>query len=347
LAWHEARMKKIILLASLFALATPGFANDSSASIGLGGLELTRNDAISMDSEDLYLSRQRVIVKYRFTNTSSKDVETLVSFPLPGLPAGVDEYLGDRSYPDWSSDLEFRTLVDGKPVKLDMREVVTLIGKPDGKDVSARLKALGWPIEHGSDYEFEHSLQNLPDAQKASLVAEGLLHKDESSQYVRPNWQLVTYVTRKQIFPAGKTLSVEHSYKPILGSSVAGMLLKQYRKDSPDYLKAYCVDKNFLKGFDAKMAVQERAAKKKGEENSYIYVEEWLSYVLKSGANWQGPIKDFRLIVDKGSSSNMVSFCMDGVKKISPTQFEIRKTNFEPAKDLDILIVRFPDSADW
>jgi hypothetical protein len=45
--------------------------------------------------------------------------------------------------------------------------------------------------------------------------------------------------------------------------------------------------------------------------------------------------------VDKGAPENLLSFCMDGVKKISPTQFEVRKTNFEPAKDLDILIATF------
>ena len=52
---------------------TPAMANDSSAAIGLGGLELKQSDAISMDSEDLFLSRQKVIVKYRFTNTSDRD----------------------------------------------------------------------------------------------------------------------------------------------------------------------------------------------------------------------------------------------------------------------------------
>jgi hypothetical protein len=343
-------MKKIMrpaLLGAAILIAPAATANDSSAAIGLGGLELTRNDAISMDSEELLLSSKRVTVKYRFTNTSTKDVETLVSFPLPAIPADIDAYMGDQGYPDWSTDLEFKTLVDGKPIKLEMREVVTIIGKPNGKDVSARLKALGWPVKYWADHKFEETLQDLPDAQKAALVVEGLLRKDVMGPYVRPNWQVATHVTRTQRFAAGKTVTVEHSYKPVMGGSVGGMLLKQYRKDSPDYLKAYCVDKSFLKGFDAKMAAQAKAAKKKGEENGYIYVEDWLSYVLKSGANWRGPIKDFRLIVDKGSASNMVSFCMDGVKKISSTQFEVRKSNFEPAKDLDILIVRFSDSADW
>jgi hypothetical protein len=49
----------------------------------------------------------------------------------------------------------------------------------------------------------------------------------------------------------------------------------------------------------------------------------------------------------KSKPDNFVSFCMDGVKKIGPTQFEVRKSNFEPAKDLNILIVEFfePDAS--
>jgi Domain of unknown function (DUF4424) len=349
MAWHSLHMKKFLISAAALAAfsACPTYANDSSAAIGLGGLELTRNEAISMDSEDLFLSAERVTVKYRFTNISSKDVETLVSFPLPAIPSGVDAYLGDQGYPDWSTDLEFKTLIDGMPVKLDVREVVTLIGKPVGTDVIGRLKTLGWPLKYWSDYKFQEELQDLPEAKKAAFIAEGLLHKLTGSDYVRPYWQVATHVTRTQRFAAGKTVTVEHSYKPVMGGSVGGMLLKQYRKDSSEYLKAHCVDKSFLKGFDARIVAQEKASKRDGKEYGNFYVEDWLSYVLKSGANWRGPIKDFRLVVDKGAATNMVSFCMDGVKKISPTQFEIRKTNFEPTRDLDILIVRFADPATW
>lgn len=315
-------------------------ANDSSAAIGLGGLELTRNDAISMDSEELFLSADRVTVKYRFTNTTTKDVETLVSFPLPVVPSGIDEHMGDRGYPDWSADLEFKTLVDGKPANLGLREVVSIIGKPD-KDISARLKALNWPARYWSDYKFEQSLQDLPDAQKAELIAEGLLRKGVSADYVWPNWQVATHITRTQRFPAGKTVTVEHNYKPVVGGTVAGAMEKPYRKEAnfKDYLASFCIDRAFLKGFDKRRYSGRKDAE--GNEPDSFYVETWLDYVLKSGANWQGPIKDFRLVVDKGRADNMVSFCMDGVKKISPTQFEVRKTNFEPAKDLNILIVRW------
>lgn len=47
-------------------------------------------------------------------------------------------------------------------------------------------------------------------------------------------------------------------------------------------------------------------------------------------------------MVDKGKPENMVSFCMTGVKKIPPTQFEVRRKKFEPKGDLEVLIVEWP-----
>jgi Domain of unknown function (DUF4424) len=342
----NTRLLAATAVATALLLTAPSIANDSSAAIGLGGLELTQNAAISMDSEDLFLSRDLVTVKYRFTNTSDKDVETLVSFPLPPIPNGIDGYLGDQAFPDWNT-LEFKTLVDGQPVKLELRDEVGLIGKPDANGVEKRLKELGWPLRHWDDYLFEQKLQDLSEAERKAYLAEGLLRQDEGADYVLPNWQVTTHVTRMQNFPAGKTISVEHSYKPVAGGSVGGALIAEYRKDAEyfgEYAARYCMDKPFLAGFDKMFAARQKAAKAKGDEYGGVaFVEHWLSYVLKSGANWKGPIKDFRLVVDKGKAENLVSFCADGVKKIAPTQFEVRKTDFEPQKDLDILIVEFYD----
>jgi hypothetical protein len=68
--------------------------------------------------------------------------------------------------------------------------------------------------------------------------------------------------------------------------------------------------------------------------------------VLTTGANWAGPIGDFRLMVDKGESDSLVSFCADGVKKTGPTTFEVRHANFTPTRDLEILILYRPPKAD-
>jgi hypothetical protein len=64
-----------------------------------------------------------------------------------------------------------------------------------------------------------------------------------------------------------------------------------------------------------------------------------IGYVLKTGANWKGPIGDFRLVVDKSKPDSLVSFCTEGVKKISPPQFEVRHANFTPTEDLKIPII--------
>lgn len=327
-------MRKIagaIGLAGLLASAPLG-ANDSSASIGLGGLVLTRNNAISMDSEDLYISQKEVRVRYRFTNRSARPVETLVSFPVPVLPSDILGYLGDQDYPDFST-MKFRTTVDGRPVKLDFVQR----GMIGTRDVTARVAALGWPLRWFSSYEDSVPfIKRLSAPQQAEYRREGLLkvHPDNSNMLI-PAWSLVTHVTRRQTFAPGRTVEVTHAYAPISGGSVGGGLERGLRRDEIFFEKQrkYCIDSDFVAAFDRRTAP--RAGK-----NTHAG-EVWLDYILSSGANWRGPIRDFRLVVDKGKPDNLVSFCMDGVRKISPTQFEVRKTNYEPRRDLPILIVEF------
>jgi len=324
------------LLPLLFLLcASPAPANDSASAIGIGGLTLTRSDAIGMDQEDLYLSRDEVRVRYRFTNRSDKDVETLVSFPVPDLPGGVVEDLGDRDLPDYRQ-LQFRTTVDGKPVHLDYVERVEV----NGRDVTERISRLGWPARWNLiDYEQQLAfLETMSEADKQSYIREGLLRfAPEYDKLLVPAWNLVTYVTRKQVFPAGKTVEVTHRYVPLAGGSVGGGLDPEYRKDSDffeHHVRHFCIDRSFMTAFDRRHGTGP-------SERRLPYMEHWLTYILSSGANWRGPIGDFRLVVDKGKPGNLVSFCMDGVTKISPTQFEVRKRNFEPTRDIEVLIVEW------
>jgi hypothetical protein len=68
-------------------------------------------------------------------------------------------------------------------------------------------------------------------------------------------------------------------------------------------------------------------------------IREWrIVYDLAAGAP-AAPIKDFRLVVDKGKPDRVVSFCLDNLKRISPTAFEMRAANFAPNGTLKILLV--------
>ena len=43
-------------------------------------------------------------------------------------------------------------------------------------------------------------------------------------------------------------------------------------------------------------------------------------------------------------AANLVSFCGEGIRKIAPTRFEMRKSDFTPKSDLYVLILERPSN---
>ena len=329
-------MKRAVLTAIAVALAaSPTVANDTEANIAMGGLIFEKNDQISMDAEDLYLSLEQVRVRYTYTNHSNAPITLLVAFPLPDVPLpDRDPNWIEAAYPDWD-DIGMETRVDGKQAGL-LRIDIAKVG---GVDVDARLKELGWPALYWKDAGLAARLDALPAEQKSALVAEGLLFEDEYAPgSVRPAWSVSTSFVRTQTFPPGVPITVEHSYTPFQGGSVASALDREIRGDTLDpygeYASRYCVDDAFLRGYDRKRYLPSGKV-----DDRYFPVENWTGYALSPGANWKGPIGRFRLTVDKGYPDRLVSLCMDGLTKTSPTTFEVIKTNYEPTRDLDVLFV--------
>ncbi|WP_446655546.1 DUF4424 family protein [Blastomonas sp.] len=322
------------------ALAAPAAANDTQASTTLGGLIFEQNDQISMDSEELYLSLDKVRVRYTYTNHGTRPVTLLVAFPLPDVPIeGTDPEWVESSYPDWDT-IDMKTLVDGKPVGLMRIDIAKL----NGKDIDKRLKELGWPVAHWADPGFAARLNALSADDKSELLGEGLITTEYAPEgEVRPAWTVSTSFVRTQTFPPGVPITVEHSYVPMQGGTVGSGLGRDAREANggrldpeSEYITKYCVDDAFLRGYDRKRYLPT------GAENELVFpLEQWVGYALRPGANWKGPIKRFRLTVDKGESERLVSLCMDGIRKVSPTRFEVIKTDYEPTSDIDLLFVTF------
>lgn len=314
----------------LVALAAPARANDSMAETAIGGLTLTRSADVVMESEDLFVSEARITVDYVFTNTSAKDIETLVAFPLPDVRNGPE----DVARPDFAKDLDFRTTIDGHPAELKL--VQSAVAR--GVDVTAQVKAAGLPL--GPDGNFEEKIKALaPDVRKRLVDAGAVKNDGDAAQpYWNAHWTTRTTVTRTQVFPAGRSIRVSHSYKPFVGGSVGSIFAPNLRGDPTfaeevaAYRTKFCIDDGFVKAFDASQ----------GKSRTALRGDLWIGYVLTSGANWKGPIRRFRLVVDKGDPKNLVSFCATGVKKIGPTRFEVVHENFTPTQDLNVLIVRPP-----
>jgi hypothetical protein len=75
----------IISVGLILVLSTQAKANDSTAELAAGGLVLTKNEAIALRSEDLFISAETVRVLYRFVNTAPHDVAVTVAFPIPDI----------------------------------------------------------------------------------------------------------------------------------------------------------------------------------------------------------------------------------------------------------------------
>ena len=62
-------------------------------------------------------------------------------------------------------------------------------------------------------------------------------------------------------------------------------------------------------------------------------------YILTTGANWKGPIKNFKLTIAKHVPADKVSVCIPDTRKVSPTTFEVVRHDFVPKEDLNILFI--------
>jgi hypothetical protein len=334
-----SRMKSYVtaLLAACAALswgAGACRANDSSAELSVGGLVFTKNSDVSIQSEDLTITPDSVTVRYVFLNQSMNPVTLTVAFPLPDIDLADG---ANVAFPtsDPINFVGFATKVDGRPINFTVNQSATL----NGKDVTASLRGMGIPLLPIGAQQLK--ITELAQQTRDRAVNEGLLVQsgtnDKGDPLYDPSWTLKTSVVRQQTFPAGKPVTVEHRYHTSVGMSFDTVLrggLRGKKALEPEvarYKADYCITDDFLKSLD-KIAGVEEANKAKIQERR-------ISYVLKTGANWAGPIKDFHLVVDKGQPDRLVSFCGDGIKKISPTAFELRAKDFTPTRDLNIIML--------
>jgi hypothetical protein len=307
-------------------------ANDSTAELSIGGLQLTRSANISMVSEELKISLERVSVRYQFLNTSSAPVTVTVAFPLPDIDLSEGENIALPAK-DPLNFVDFQTKVDGNPVKLAIDQHA-FVGDKEVTGVLRELKIAVLPLG-----EQQFRPQDLPQAVRDRMASEGLLMPAGSDERGRPlyspGWIVKTSVYREQTFPAGKPVTVEHTYRPSVGATPDTILRKALRQDKAmakeieRYRRDYCLTDDLLQELD-KVAGASR-------DNAAMVQERRISYVLKTGANWAGPIKSFRLTIDKGGNNRLVSYC-PGKLAPKPT-LDVTATDFTPDRDLKLLFV--------
>jgi hypothetical protein len=312
-------------------------ANGSTAELAAGGLVLTNSADLEKRVEELTISPRQVRVSYRFYNGSPHDVKTAVAFPMPDIT--VSDAAANLPLPtdDPENLLGFSARVDGAPVHA--RAVQKVFAR--GADRTAELERMKVPLAPHLRTT-DKALNRLSPADWEEARRIGLADVEEYSvgrgmrQQLSARWTLKTTYLWEQTFPAGQEVAVEHTYKPSVGRSAQTALADPAAFQQPwlkEYMRKYCLDRDF-------MAAVEHARQAARTERDAPFSEERISYLLSAGANRAKPIGEFRLVVDTGDPANLVSFCMDGARKIGSTRYEVRKTGFLPQDDLHILILK-------
>jgi len=306
-------------------------ADDSSAALGMGGVEFTRSADIRMTDEDLRISPKEVRIRFVFKNESAKDIDTVVAFPLPDINTAEfsNSPIGTVTN-DPVNFVGFQVKADGRPVPISVEQKAFL----NGRDVTQTIKSVGLPINIiiGSGYDL---LVALPPAKRKVLTAGDLAEFDTNNNAL-PHWIVRTRFYWHQHFPAGKSVVLEQSYQPVTGMALFGDSdLKPYEDGRGYYSDRYCVDAATRATLARLIAT---AKKKNPDAGGYINVLT-TEYILKTGNNWKGPIGRFHLTLDKLRPENVLSLCWkETLKSTGSTTFEDVQSDFAPKDDVKLLV---------
>ncbi|MDO5770303.1 MAG: DUF4424 family protein, partial [Psychrobacter sp.] len=293
-------------------------ANDSTGYIATGGVQYLKNNNISMHSEDLYISKKEIRVNYEFKNLSNKDITETVLFPMPAMPSFIDSDFADSN----ATYDTFEVWVNGQHidpnfhVRTFMRPIIIENGEKTYSDKTVdttelfkscgvkESKMMGpWTSPKDTHY-VDQQLLNCDNKEIDRFIMD--------RRYPDLSWNSQIIYSWPQTFKANAITKVKHTYAPLVGGSV--------HLGEEEFSK-FCVDGSTRRGFHKSGARPYQA----------------LSYILTTGANWAKPIGKFKLTVER-DPNELVSFCWKGngkVKKVGPTTFEIKETNFVPTHDFD------------
>ena len=308
----------ILMLTTFLNLSIPTLANDSSGiDLPAGGLKLIKSEQIAMMEENLYLSLDEVRVDCVFENLSQTDITTTVVFPLPDVE--LKDFNPENDSEIGSNALlfnDFKLRVDGSSVAYRTETKANY----KGKDVTSELQK--WNISAtGSNFLRHLQPYGVSEAARADLRRQGLL--DEN---LWPQWSLRASYYWTQTFPVHHRLMVQHRYSPMVASSVA------FPNEDPSpidkTLSTYCTSGAALTSM-AKL-----------ENRKWSYFEAEYGYILKTGANWAGPIRSFDVTIPISNDVHVFT-CFKPLRDDGKGNLKGHLDNFVPKEDISLLSLSF------
>ncbi|WP_084570749.1 DUF4424 family protein [Methylosinus sp. PW1] len=332
----------------------------------LAGLEAA---GLVVEQMELTLGAQNSSLKYRIVNPTAAPARTNVTFPLPEIDFSDPDAAWSIPGADPINYIGLAAIIDQKPAPLAVSQSAFV----EGKDVTAALRRSGLPLVPIGF--FHDKLAALAPDARARLVKDGLIAEngvDRAGHPIyAPRWSVRGAATRTLDLAPGQSALLDFRFRSSVGVARDSVLREPLRSSKELAAEAerrradYCLDRAFLAGVDKmvsaaaarRSAAQEAAAlapeeaiagdaPKKPQPAARIFPEanvaelqeRHISFDLGAGAP-AAPVRQFRLVVDKGKPTRLVSFCLADLKKISPTAFEMRAADFRPSGLLRVLLL--------
>lgn len=330
-----------LILTLLSVSANDCAANDGIGAIGLGGVQFRKTEDISMEKEVLTISVDKVRVEYEFFNKTDKPIHETILFPMPFYKFDFG------CSPEYSGQLQqFKVWVNDKQL-IPFRTVTAKLA--DGQDVTTRLRKIGLTDEDIAEYRGVTS--GCGDVQISGNYAASVKKLSEEklatpaiNEIPTPAWETAYVYHWDMTFPPKQIIRVAHEYRPFTGSVAMGYEFTTNKLD--DLFSKY--ENSVRISGDEDYCMTEgsiRLAKKIQERTNKPFVERVVKYVLTTGANWAGPIKDFTLNLKKRTSDEIVTLCFDGdFKKSDELTLSSHLKNFLPTKELEVKFYFSDDS---
>lgn len=316
-------------------LAGAARASDTSRELLVGGLDFALPAEVVREAEEIAVSPERVVLRYRLFNPMPVPATATITFALPDIDVADLDTLHAFPSDDDVNFVGFSVRIDGQPVTLAPRQQALL----GGRDVTATLRAAGLRLLPRGAYQ--ERIRALGQEERERLVAQGLLVEvgtdDKDEPRLEGAWTVRTHFVRRHSLPSGRALAIELRYRASIGRSFDTVLRKAVRESAAmeaeyrRYLAEYCVPEALVRGIDRLAGA--------AEENVARLRERRIALRLRPEGAAAAPVKQFRLLVDKGEPHWLVAFCGTNVVRLSPTTFEMRTSEQVPPAVLKILMI--------
>jgi hypothetical protein len=346
--------KSHLLLLAFVLVALPCFADDTIEASATNNINVEKAPELVMQDETLKISKAKDIslgntrvnidVDFHFKNISNHDVTKKIAFVLPPVFcredklsswAGLDANT-DNTFPGANALNDFSNIVDGKTQKFTIRRQAVL----GQRDITDLLTQLQIPL---NPCNIHITSDGDPDPRYAANLKKYQLLTGANE----PAWSENVYYEWMQTFPAGKVINIHHNYTTTTGGSVLAA------RTSKELSEEFTENKPVLtplwdKPLKSLSASNPALVKTVNNEAHYCVLPIWVEYNLITGANWQGGIKNFQLIISDASGA---PFAVNQFYKNEKVETKgtgdtltFTMTNFIPTQNILVQYLSLPQS---